>query len=258
MNNSFNKTIDSAKGLSLTEEEKREIVSRISSHVEKNPLGDTRISTVRSPYYFRFTFLRVSWVKKQRNKLVPVVLALLVIILGGGTALGANFSLPGDILYPIKININEKLQSFFAVGSNAKIRVQTDLANQRLDEAEKLAFDGKINFVTQEKIKKNFGEHADKLDKLISEIESQGDPEGAVRAGSRFEDQLKNHHDNLNQLSRDNEGNREEIDEINETVNTHLNSLIQSNNDKRKNNAEKNSENIENQKNQGGRGNSSD
>jgi hypothetical protein len=91
---------------------------------------------------------------------MPVALVLLLTVVGTGTTYAAQTSLPGDILYPLKINVVENIKVALAVGPKAKAQVHTELAAQRLDEAQELASEGRLDATTTAEIQSNFNEHA--------------------------------------------------------------------------------------------------
>ena len=73
-----------------------------------------------------------------------LVALLLVLVTGVGTSYSAENSLPGDTLYPVKINVNEKIEGSLATSPQAKVQLDAVIANRRLVEAEKLASEGKL------------------------------------------------------------------------------------------------------------------
>src|SRR3990167_1707644 len=79
----------------------------------------------------------------------PVLIALLIIILGGGTAFVAAGSVPGDALYTVKVNINEPVKVAFAVSASAQAELQSKLAQERLKEAEELASENRLDAVVE-------------------------------------------------------------------------------------------------------------
>ena len=81
---------------SLTDAEKRELRSRVFSYVQKN--------TITSPYLIEST-------ARSRNTLSPFVflrkaahfLSIFLLVGISGASWSAAYSLPGDVLYPVKI-----------------------------------------------------------------------------------------------------------------------------------------------------------
>src|SRR3989339_848820 len=73
------------------------------------------------------------------------VLLVIFILAGGGVAMAAEKSLPGELLYPIKIHINERAKSLTAVSPEAKGKFEVEKLEQRLQEAEILSNRGELN-----------------------------------------------------------------------------------------------------------------
>ena len=71
-------------------------------------------------------------------RLVSALVALILILgLGGGVVLASQESLPGDILFPIKLFSGE-VEKFLARGDFSKAEVSLKLSNKRLGEVVKL------------------------------------------------------------------------------------------------------------------------
>lgn len=86
---------------------------------------------------------------------------LLVMVAGMGTAsAAAQNSLPGDALYPIKLSINEKVETLLAPDNAAKVAVQVRLAERRVDEAQTLSAQGRLDAATADTLSANFEAHA--------------------------------------------------------------------------------------------------
>jgi len=74
----------------------------------------------------------------QRHWVVAISLVIAILIMGGGTVGASINSLPGDLLYPVKIT-SEKVQTFFTYGNEAKANLYAKLAERRIDEIRALA-----------------------------------------------------------------------------------------------------------------------
>lgn len=67
----------------------------------------------------------------------------LVLVLGSGTVFAAQSALPGDPLYAMKVNFNEKLPEVLAT-EEVKVALATERVERRLEEAELLAVQGRL------------------------------------------------------------------------------------------------------------------
>lgn len=107
--------------------------------------------------------------------------ALLVVVLGaGGTVYAAQGSLPGDVLYPIKIHVTEAIETALAVTPTQKAQVQAALASRRLEEAQALAAQGRLNASTTQALTENFAAHAQAAQALATSLQTS-DPEAAAQ-----------------------------------------------------------------------------
>jgi len=67
------------------------------------------------------------------------IAAVLVLFASVGTSYAAQGSLPGDALYAVKVNVNEKVASVMAITPVARAQFDAGLAERRLEEVEILA-----------------------------------------------------------------------------------------------------------------------
>jgi hypothetical protein len=89
----------------------------------------------------------------NRTKLLrSFALGCLIFICATGTTYAANTSLPGDLLYPIKVSVNEPIERALAFGPTAKAQVAVRQAVERVKEASELSMSGKIDPATQDLI----------------------------------------------------------------------------------------------------------
>lgn len=75
---------------------------------------------------------------------MPLVI-LLAVMIGGGTSLAAQGSVPGDFLYPVKTGVNENIREAFAVSADSEAKLQANLLDERLEEAQKLHAKGQLS-----------------------------------------------------------------------------------------------------------------
>ncbi|MBI4085452.1 MAG: hypothetical protein HY432_03045 [Candidatus Liptonbacteria bacterium] len=140
---------------------------------------------------------------KQRSNITefllkPVPMPIIAIIaiaavLGGGTSFAAENSLPGDALYPIKVNLNENVVAALQFSSENRAAWETALAGRRLEEAAQLAAEGRMNAEIRAQIENSFDTHAGNARKKIADIESSGNITAAAGVTSDFESILNAH-----------------------------------------------------------------
>lgn len=128
-----------------------------------------------SPYHFFFI----------KRAMPFVAILLLILASAGGTAFAAEGTLPGDILYPVKISVNEQVQSVLARSPSAKAEVHANLAERRLEEAEALATVGKLDSKITKQIQSNFSKHTAEAHTLVKDI-AKTDPAEATQLSTQI------------------------------------------------------------------------
>lgn len=129
-----------------------------------------------------------------RRFFVPALSFVAVILIaGGGTSIAAEYALPGDPLYPIKVRFNEPLVGLLNAAPPLKAAWQVRVVERRLEEADKLALQGKLDQNTKAELAINFAESAGKAQQAITGLTSQGDAQEAVDVSARLEASLKGH-----------------------------------------------------------------
>ena len=200
MKNVWDKIIAEAKQVSLENEERDLLLSQIKTHIASRPIHTPETDTIESPYAYRFR-LALSWHEKR---FVPAAV-ILILILFGGTSFAANYALPGETLYSMKVNVNEQVESWMALSPNATARFEAVKAERRLKEVEKLTVKKKkITPKAKAQIKENFSKNAQNVKKIVAEIEASGSPEEAAQVKAEFTGTLEAHAEVLSQLVHEN------------------------------------------------------
>lgn len=200
-NNNFEQFIKQAKKINLSPEERSSIEKSVLNFMKENPVRpDTHQRLVyQNNAYASF------WSNMFQTKLNYVssmaILLLISILVSGGAALGAEKSLPGDMLYPVKVSVNEQVQGWFKVSEEAKADWEVQRAQRRLEEAEQLAADGSLDAEARAQIEANFESHAERVRERIAKFESKENFNGAAEVSSNFETSLNAHQKILAKLS---------------------------------------------------------
>lgn len=120
---------------------------------------------------------------------MPIIAIAIVIAaaLGGGTAVAAQSSLPGDALWNFKTTVNENVQGAFAQGDEAKANWDIEVASNRLTEAQQLASEGKLSADNQTEIQANFDQHAKEVAVLVAKLQAQGKADVAAKIAAQFQ-----------------------------------------------------------------------
>lgn len=103
-------------------------------------------------------------VNKLKTMPIPLIIALIAVLGGGGVTFAAQDDLPGDALYPVKI-LSEDAATFFAFGHQAKINRHINLTEKRLKEARLLAEAG------DENVEEAVENYEEELDEVVERME---------------------------------------------------------------------------------------
>ncbi len=98
-------------------------------------------------------------------KLRPMFIILFIALaLGGGTVVAAENTVPGDVLYPVKIHVTEQIRDAFEISSEQQAEWDLKKAERRLIEAQKLAQKGVLNANSK-------AELSERIDSLLTRVE---------------------------------------------------------------------------------------
>ena len=136
----------------------------------------------------------------RRLTSMPAIIIAIIVALSGGVSVAAQNSLPGDALYPIKVEVNERVMTRLAFSVEASAEVEARLAERRVEEAEKLAASGKLKADVAAKLSERFDERAEKVNALIDRLEADGKTEAAANVTAMLESTLKVHNAILERL----------------------------------------------------------
>ena len=121
------------------------------------------------------------------------MIAVLVATSTFGVSYAANDALPGDLLYGVKVNINEEVKTAFMSSDNkSRIEWERKRAEMRLSEAAKLALEGRLDSEKKEEVSRLFAEHTHAVVERVLETEKT-DPVLAAEISSEFEGSLDAH-----------------------------------------------------------------
>lgn len=168
---------ESAKNVRLTSRERRSISESI----------------IRSPYVFRSYF----W---TTQRMVTALAVFVVFIAGTGASYAAGNSLPGDALYGFKVNVSEEVISLIAISPDAKVKAETNRAEERLAEAEILTVKGQLTEKNKTIIRDNLKKHTDNVKQNIVILATDKKQE-AKEAIEEFKASLEKHETKLENLS---------------------------------------------------------
>lgn len=185
--NDLNKIKNITEKITLSHEEKIKMRGGILNFIASNSVSKVNTQRLLDKWSFFNLF-------NLNLKPMPAFLGILLILgTSGGVSLAAESALPGDLLYPVKVGINEEVRA--AVSFSAESRANWDARRfeRRLEEAEKLAHKKEFNSEVRVKMEENFEVHAERVEKRIADFESNGKTESAADLSSNFETSLNAH-----------------------------------------------------------------
>ena len=107
--------------------------------------------------------------------------ALIVILIGAGSLTYASEqTLPGDLLYPIKIHVKEEIEVSLASTAVKKVNVQKERIEKRIEEVKEIQKTGELTEKQTETIKEAFVDQAKDLNDSFDELQASGQEEVVV------------------------------------------------------------------------------
>lgn len=186
MDDKLNSIFSTARRTALTADEKAMGREMLRSYMAMTPMRVVReAKPAKKAMPFRFAlFGRAAGVAG----LVTTMLAS-----AAGVSYAAEGSLPGDVLYPVKVGVNEELRVAFAATAKDKANVEAERAERRLAEAEALAKKGTLNAETRIALEAKFKAHAEKAKARIEKSDAADDAGGVAEIAAHLEGSLNAH-----------------------------------------------------------------
>lgn len=161
------------------------------------------------------------------KKPMPIIATILIaLMLGGGVSAAAEKSLPGDLLYPVKIYANEEVRSAASLTKTAKASWDVELAERRLDEAAKLAVLNKLDTKTRADLDARFNENAKSANLRLTELSAEGKIATAADIASHFEGVLRARAKIFGDVQIEHPENSDELDLLDTTLGVALKDAI--------------------------------
>ncbi|MCD5401406.1 DUF5667 domain-containing protein [candidate division NPL-UPA2 bacterium] len=149
--------------------------------------------------WFRYSGQKKPTPYKRRFNVIAIIVAIVLAVsgLGGGTVYASQGSLPGDVLYPVKLG-SEAVGEFFTFDPEAKALLQTKRALTRIGEIEALLEIEGVEApgldVAQEKIRQNMAKAA----RILEQLKAQGIE--IAQLAKRLDDEFDAHQDLLKEV----------------------------------------------------------
>jgi hypothetical protein len=151
-----------------------------------------------------------------KRQYVPLALVV-TLLLGSSLSAAAEEAVPGDKLYFLKTNVNEKVLSLVTLSSESEAELQATIAERRIKEVEKLALKGKLSTEVKVELEHKFQKHSDNAKAKIATLASQGKLDAAATIAAKTESSLTAHTNILKTISQSGKGG-EDITSVTEKV----------------------------------------
>lgn len=183
------------KKISMRATERVEVRRAIVAYMKKHPARAHKKKAMPSPFFMNSFGVSIPSpiAALMRSTSLVSLIVIFALILGGGVSFAAESALPGDSLYTVKTNVNEPVQSFFAVSSQSQAELQVQFATRRLEEAEQLAVQGRLTNDYKQQLGQKISEHTSGFKKQFTQLVADKNYTKAVSTASEFESALSAH-----------------------------------------------------------------
>ncbi len=174
MNNTEKNFIQGLKNIRLDSEAKLRIREQLVAYSELHSMP-----AVEKEPFNGLSF--VTSVFGHSRRLLATTLALAVLVVGGGAStLAAENAVPGEVLYPVKIGINEPVAAVLAGSGEAQARHHARLALRRVQEAELLRSRGALTLETEEELSARIDAETSRVLEEAGKLALAGDVSASV------------------------------------------------------------------------------
>jgi len=179
----LNKTVT---GMKLSVTEKRELRARVVSYMEYHPRRE-KVAVEKAQAYLESQPYRILSFHNRFLQAFVGAAAVLVLIV---VPTVAERSVPGDVLYPIKVRINEEVRGSLTFSATEKIEWETERLERRISEVRLLASEGRLTDETETQAVAAVKEHAEAAQDEIKKLK-ETDVDSATLAELEFESALE-------------------------------------------------------------------
>ncbi|MDO8604530.1 MAG: hypothetical protein Q7K40_04030 [bacterium] len=203
MDNIIKQLKNGAKHTRLSFSEKSEMKNVLLQHVRIHPVrgreGSQRASTsngdnpANTSVFQKKSIPSPFSIQSFRNTKTLPILVIVGLLMGGSVSFAAEQTVPGDVLFPVKVHVNERARGAVAITPKAKAEWDVRLVERRLLEVEKLAADTSAPSETKAIAEKNFKDYSERVKNRISKFEKDDDSHDAIETAGKFSEMLRKH-----------------------------------------------------------------
>lgn len=183
----------------MSVDEKNDVFNRAISAIETIEATHKNGLHINKPVHSTFMSAWTSYI--QERKFVPTLIMASLLLVTGGTSLVAENALPGDYLYSLKVNINERIQGLAAITPEAKAKFALEVTDRRLKEVALLSTQGKLDDSTRVIIQNELAKQAGQVQNQVASLVAVQNVKAAQEVATNYESSLKVHELILQKIS---------------------------------------------------------
>lgn len=218
MDDKFKKGIKDIRNLGMNKTEKDIMLSKLEAYTNERP------ATIR-PNFWQENFRWYSFVHSSR--MAYTAFLLIFTVTGSSLLVASQDSLPGDLLYSVKVNVAEKAVGVTIFDPIAKVNWEAEKVERRLQEIEILAVQGGLNTKLSESIQVKLEEQTQSFYETVAITESLGNSQSTNSLRLDFEAKVETHGRILEKIEKTSKSEqKEEISKFRNSIMANQNDTI--------------------------------
>lgn len=213
--------VEKAKTVQLTDKERAHVFAAVSSYVKKNPLSEPGAGVmpgaVKSPFLSKDFWPVISYWRIHSARSLVAVIVLVVIVVGSGTSFAAQGTLPGDLLYPVRVNFNEEVKALF-LSDKSRTTYEIERLKSRVNEAKVLAGQDRLSTKVRDEVVERVSGHLAVVKERVEDLASRGDLKMAFEISNDLESSLTASEIEVSETQPDSDISTDEAKSINEII----------------------------------------
>lgn len=185
-NNDFDNSIKKLQHIQLSEAEHVDVRNELSSYIDNNAPVVSSWVGILSPL--------------QQIKKSALVMAMFFFVIGG-ISLSAEEAVPGDSLYAVKVNVNERFMRIASLNNDVLVaQNQSRITSRRIAELEELAARGTLDSQVSQRLTTAISQHTQSAREHIKAASDAGEVSTALSLETELVSTLNTHGDILEKL----------------------------------------------------------
>lgn len=165
-----------SESLRLTTAEREALRERVTAYMAYHPLPKELAAAKRAPALEVEPFIVVPF----RSWYIRGALTFGALLFVVSVPLAAERAVPGDVLYPVKVQFNEELRGSFAGSGYETIEWETERLSRRIAEARVLAAEGRLTNEVEAEVAAAVKTHSDAAREAIDTLRETDAEEAAI------------------------------------------------------------------------------